>query len=122
MNVLAPAPSRCATDATAAVPSAMRTGSVPTRPTSRADDRLEQAGVVHDAEIDHREGQERRNRRHAADPVHGERSQAAREPADERSDDRHERERDQDRGDAEQDEQQQGGDRRDAEQREHDRG
>jgi hypothetical protein len=34
MNVLAPAPSRCATEATAAVPSAMRTGSVPTTPTN----------------------------------------------------------------------------------------
>ena len=88
-------------------------------PDERADDRLEQAGVVHHTEVDHREGQERRNRRHAADPVHRVRSQAAREPADDGSGDRHEGERNKDRCDAEQDEQQQGGDRCDAEQREH---
>ena len=70
MKVLAPAPSRCATDATAAVPSAMRTGSVPTSLTSAPDDRIEQAGIVHDAEVDHREGEQRGHRGHAPDPVH----------------------------------------------------
>ena len=119
MNVLAPAPSRCATVAITAVPSTTLPGSRPTSRTTRRIKRIEEAGVVHHAEVDDREREKRGGRGHAADAVHRERAQLRRKPAGERRGDRHQRQRDEHRGDAKEDQREQDGDGREAEPGQH---
>ena len=89
--------------AIAAVPITTLSGSSPTHAHDPANERFEEAGVVHHAEEDDGEGQERCRRRDAPDAVHREAADLAGKAAGDRGHHGHERQGDDDRGDAKED-------------------
>ena len=119
MNVLAPAPSRCAMVAMAAVPTVILTGSALTTRTRRTNNRVEQPRVVHHAEVQHCKRKQARDRHDAPNAVQREGADLPAEPAGEASSDRHERERHQHRGHAEQDQNEENNDRPDTQPGQH---
>ena len=93
-NVTAPDPSRWTTSARSAVPTTTRLGRAPTSAQDAADDRVEEAGVGHDPEVEDREDEHPRERGHVPDAAHDEPAGLQPEPAGERRDGRHHDERD----------------------------
>ena len=69
MNVVDPSPSSDTTMARTAVPTTRRIGIVADDPQNQPDQRIEQADVDHDPEVDDREEQQRGRRRHSLHAV-----------------------------------------------------
>ena len=76
-NVTAPEPSRWTSSASSAVPTTMRGGLLPTARQNAVDDRVEHAGVGHDAEVEDGEDEHPGHGGHALDAVHDERRRSA---------------------------------------------
>ena len=87
----------------------------PDQPHDPADERFEEPGIVHHAEVDDGKSEEGRGRRDAADAVHRERADLSGKATGETGGDGDERQRDDDRGDAKQDQRQENKNGRDAE-------